>query len=110
VYLIDISNGGINPALIFQCSIALDDIGVQYLGSYNFQWGAFYDLQTLHLSTFSSIMGSEAILVLGSQFGDEGKGKLIDIIAAERDIWYVEVISNGESQPLRPVLSFALSV
>ncbi|KAN0075059.1 Adenylosuccinate synthetase [Elaphomyces granulatus] len=31
-------------------------------------------------------MGSEAILVLGSQFGDEGKGKLIDIIAAERDI------------------------
>jgi hypothetical protein len=47
---------------------------------------------------FSDIMGSEAILVLGSQFGDEGKGKLIDIIAAERDIWYVEVISRGGSQ------------
>jgi adenylosuccinate synthase len=37
-------------------------------------------------------MSSEAILVLGAQFGDEGKGKLIDIVAAERDIWYVEVI------------------
>ena len=35
-------------------------------------------------------MSSEAILVLGAQFGDEGKGKLIDIVAAERDIWYVE--------------------
>jgi len=34
-------------------------------------------------------MGSEAILVLGTQFGDEGKGKLIDIVAAGRDIWYV---------------------
>jgi adenylosuccinate synthase len=40
-------------------------------------------------------MGSEAILVLGAQFGDEGKGKLIDIIAAERDIWYVAAIPNG---------------
>lgn len=43
-------------------------------------------------------MGSEAIIVLGSQFGDEGKGKLIDIIAAERDIWYVELIPRA-SQP-----------
>jgi hypothetical protein len=94
---------------MFDISI-VDDIGVQYFCRYSFQWGVFYDLQTLHLSTFSTIMGSEAILVLGSQFGDEGKGKLIDIIAAERDIWYVEVTSKAEFQPLRPVFSFALSV
>jgi adenylosuccinate synthetase len=50
---------------------------------------------TPHISAFSDIMGSEAILVLGSQFGDEGKGKLIDIIAAQRDIWYVEVIPRA---------------